>query len=451
MKFSSISKVAAATILGGAFFVGCGVDQVSNSVSGTGLAAYIKGGTAFVDCNKNGVQDAGELSTTTSDNGTFSVNSICTDYNIVITGGTNSVTGLTIDYPTIAPKGSTKISPMTTMLAALPAADRSGFLSSLGLSESDLNVDYNVADTSNPTNQSLISRIAAIKTLVETTLSSAGGKTSNIAAIATAFKDSVADGKFKTDVNSSTITSFSNAMASKYTDVNISSDIATVSTTVSNLAKADKDTFKKQLESAENANADIIDKKNGITRLTLGSSLQIGDINTTLTNGTFSATVDTNSSTKIADFYNIAIAQPTLNQDINGTEQVSLTLSIVAKTNHVGDKIVLKINTVDLTSSSENLTSTIPTGTTISLSSTGLTGISNVTKDTNASVANSDLSVNVNNLLKVLDGDMSTQITALNTYLTTPNSYDVNLTIGDLDKTKLTTGYTSITGTVEVK
>ena len=428
MKFSSISKVAAATVLGGVLFTGCGVDDnpiTTESVSGTGLAAYINNGTVFADCNKNGVLDSGEVNSKTTATGTFSLtvdSAICPTYNIVIIGGTNSETGATINYPTIAKKGSTKVSPLTTMLVDANAADTTTILANLGLTSDALNEDYN-------TFGDIAKKVNAIKSIIETTLAATGASNAaDIAKIAKAINNAIKAVGTNLNLETAAATLTSQIATEVKKDTSIASStldaaLATAATNAQKIATATTSTaFNTAKTEAENATKDATPAK-----LVLGSTLTVGSSTATLTNGTFSTTVDTNNNSKVADFYNVALNSATLTKDINGTEEVSISVKITDK-DVTGDNVTLSINPVNLTSTGKKLSITIPTNSTVTVQAQGLAslGTAPMTSTVTADIVNTDLGVNVSSLLgKLNTTSVATQITALNSYLATANTYDV--------------------------
>lgn len=209
----------------------------STTVTGQALASYISGGTAFVDCNKNGIKDSGELSTTTDVTGNFSITGlICDDYNIVITGGTNAATGLAMLYPTIAPKGYDKVSPLTTMLTGLTATEQTTLLANLGIVATDLNRDYNVGST-DATVQAKVAKLVAIKFYVEIVARTSTSK-DDLAKVASSFKDAIATAKgSSTSVDFTSSTVLANLNTALIANLNMAGiTTTTLATLLTNLA-----------------------------------------------------------------------------------------------------------------------------------------------------------------------------------------------------------------------
>ncbi|CAN7756272.1 VCBS domain-containing protein [Bradyrhizobium sp. LjRoot220] len=81
---------------------------------------YISGATVFADANGNGTLDAGEFSTTTRSDGTFTLTG--GTGNLVMFGGVDVSTGLEFLGVLSAPNGSTVVTPLTTLVTALVSA-----------------------------------------------------------------------------------------------------------------------------------------------------------------------------------------------------------------------------------------------------------------------------------------------------------------------------------------
>src|SRR5262249_659335 len=99
------------------------------------IKGYLSGATVFTDANGNDVLDTGELSTTTSQNGSFNLSSGSSP--LVVFGGTDTSTGLSFRGQLSATARLAVITPLTTLLNGLGgstpmAANR--VLAALGLS-----------------------------------------------------------------------------------------------------------------------------------------------------------------------------------------------------------------------------------------------------------------------------------------------------------------------------
>ena len=95
---------------------------LANTQSGVGCDGYIAGATVFIDTYDengfaNGLLDPGEVFTTTAANGTFTL--VGGEGPLVMFGGTDVSTGLPFLGTLRAPAGSTVITPLTTIVAAL--------------------------------------------------------------------------------------------------------------------------------------------------------------------------------------------------------------------------------------------------------------------------------------------------------------------------------------------
>ncbi|MEZ0054835.1 VCBS repeat-containing protein [Bradyrhizobium elkanii] len=93
------------------------VTQGASQQSGQLIDGYIAGATVFADANNNGVFDAGEVSTTTNADGSFTLTGGSGP--LVSIGGTDVSTGLQFTGTLKAPEGSSVITPLTTLIASL--------------------------------------------------------------------------------------------------------------------------------------------------------------------------------------------------------------------------------------------------------------------------------------------------------------------------------------------
>jgi VCBS repeat-containing protein len=89
----------------------------SNDISARVIDGYIAGATVFADANANGVLDAGEASTTTAADGSFTLHG--GTGNLVMFGGIDISTGLAFSGTLTAPTGSTVVTPLTTLIVSL--------------------------------------------------------------------------------------------------------------------------------------------------------------------------------------------------------------------------------------------------------------------------------------------------------------------------------------------
>jgi T5SS/PEP-CTERM-associated repeat protein len=99
-----------------------------NSVNVTPAAGYvadgyIQGATVFADSNGNGQLDAGEASGTTDATGHFVLGPGSTTGTLVMSGGTDTATNLPFTGVLTAPTGSTQVTPLTTLVQAVAAAN----------------------------------------------------------------------------------------------------------------------------------------------------------------------------------------------------------------------------------------------------------------------------------------------------------------------------------------
>jgi len=100
-----------------------GINDAPAILEGAVTDGYIVGATVFSDNNDNGVFDAGDVTTTTSGIGGFSLEGATGD--LYMSGGTDVATGLTFDGVLRAPAGSTSITALTTLVAEV--GDQEGY------------------------------------------------------------------------------------------------------------------------------------------------------------------------------------------------------------------------------------------------------------------------------------------------------------------------------------
>ena len=88
------------------------------TITGRVIDGYIDGGTVFVDMNGDGVQNLLEPSTTTDQSGLFTLTT-STNGTIIAKGGTDVSTGLPNGMTLKAPEGSSKVTPLTTLVVKI--------------------------------------------------------------------------------------------------------------------------------------------------------------------------------------------------------------------------------------------------------------------------------------------------------------------------------------------
>jgi VCBS repeat-containing protein len=91
----------------------------ANSQTGRVADGYIAGATVFADANHNGQLDAGEASTVTNADGSFTLSGGSGP--LVMFGGTDVSTGVSFTGTLSAPEGSTVVTPLTTLINTLAA------------------------------------------------------------------------------------------------------------------------------------------------------------------------------------------------------------------------------------------------------------------------------------------------------------------------------------------
>lgn len=139
----------------------------ATTLRGTAIDGYLQGATVFLDLNRNGVQDAGEPSTTTDLNGRYaldhsSVTTPLAGLPVVVTGGVDSDTGFAFAGKLTASADKAGqaqvVTPLTTLVDALVAqniapdvaAAKSKVAKALGLTVDQLAADPVAAIASTP-------------------------------------------------------------------------------------------------------------------------------------------------------------------------------------------------------------------------------------------------------------------------------------------------------------
>ena len=87
-------------------------ETITQTISGKVIDGYITGATVFMDKDGDGVLDANEVSTTTDNDGDFTLSG---EGSLVATGGTDISTGLAFDGVLKAPSGSTQFIPSISL------------------------------------------------------------------------------------------------------------------------------------------------------------------------------------------------------------------------------------------------------------------------------------------------------------------------------------------------
>jgi hypothetical protein len=465
MKKLSLSIVTVTAIVSVTLLTGCGTAGSSTSVEGQGLAAYISGGDAFIDCNKNAIKDAGELSAKTMINGKFNIRGkICTDYDIVILGGHNSETDAPMIYPSIAPKGYDKVSALTTILTAVPQAERATFIEKLGLTEADLKKDYN--DKTSDEAVKAVSKIAAVKSFIETVLVTSQSKT-EVFAIAESFKEAVIAQSAPIDFgNGNRVETLQTSLNE---EIKLNPNVTDIDTIQKNLNAqirnivniANADTIieaENYQEEVENANANIIetlvpDISKSIVK---SAKVKMGTIEIPLTDGMF-FTKDINKATNITDLYNVSLQGVTVSKDFTTQNNVTLSVEILNSTNN--EKVKISIDKVQLAGTvSGGITTTIPAGAKVTVEETDLPtlesamGAKNVFKVTSSAIpVSTNFGINMNDVLTALGNGtkIHNAVNTLNSYLAQTGTYTVKLSVDGYDRTKVV--IPTISGTITVK
>lgn len=132
------------------------------AVSGKVVDGYINGATVFCDTNKNGIQDAGEVSATTSGQGDFTLSAACSA-TMVSVGGTDISTGYAFKGALKTPAGAAIISPLTTLLAD-SGLTNAQLANALGLPAA---TDLTTVDPAAPGNTAILKKTLAVQQIVQ--------------------------------------------------------------------------------------------------------------------------------------------------------------------------------------------------------------------------------------------------------------------------------------------
>ncbi|WP_135078455.1 cadherin-like domain-containing protein [Terasakiella sp. SH-1] len=116
--------------------------ETVTALNGKAVDGYLSGATVFVDLDKDGVQDANETDSTTTDSlGNYSLSTTASDYIISMIGGSDIATGKAFYGVLKAPAGSSVVTPLTTLLTNGVSEDALktafGLSSSLSLTSTD--------------------------------------------------------------------------------------------------------------------------------------------------------------------------------------------------------------------------------------------------------------------------------------------------------------------------
>jgi hypothetical protein len=463
-KFTKLSLIASTAILGTALLTGCGSSSSNEATASTDGSAEIQGSVV------NNVT-AGGMTLFFDDNTT------CTNDSNISTTGTTLTLNATAFQGCEKPLNTYKsISVDTTKSYAVEnVGDENATLFSnkvgtkpfKGVAGKKVNIFSSIAvekgvDVEDIDVNNAGAAIKALKELIQAqiaanpTKSVADFSDINISKVAAATSDSV-------DLNISDI-GISTANLATVLGVT-ASEFDTISTAMKNNSSA---SFTELVESGDiNITAittliSLVKAQAELPMLSLGSTLSVGDQNITVGNGTFSHAITTvdedNSSNNLTtlDFFDIKFPTVSLINELDSTVTVGLSVNIENDNNQ---SVTLKVDGAQLKKSTDDnssVTVTLPEGTKITASQTGLSTLNSIigtssSATTSTELVNSDFSFNVQTLLDELDNNNITNaISELDKFLLAQGSYDVNITLTDLNQSVLKTAYTSIIGTVLV-
>ena len=126
------------------------------------IDGYVSGGLVFCDTNGNGSFDAGEANAITNQMGGYSLPGGC-ETTVIGQGGFNADTGFPFTGKLATPKGSSVITPLTTMVAtsSLSPAQLADQLSL------PVGTDVTTIDIANGQNQALLKKTLAVQQLID--------------------------------------------------------------------------------------------------------------------------------------------------------------------------------------------------------------------------------------------------------------------------------------------
>jgi hypothetical protein len=455
-KFTKLSLIASTAILGTALLTGCGSNSGTSSASTDG-SAEIQGSVV----NK---VVAGGMTLTFDDNTT------CTnDSNVSTTGTTLTLNATAFSTCEKALNTYESISVDTTKSYAVENAgdtnaelfsNKVGTAPFKGVAGKKVNILSTVAvATGQPVEDIDVNDNPAIKALKDL-LQSAIALGGDLKTISTDLNISTLADFSKTDsteLNSTLVPASVTSAISNATGITINLD------EINNLAAVYDDNPSATLADnnstiSEDLNSEL-EKAANTPLLSLGSTLSVGDQNITVGNGTFSHAITTTGDDKnltTSDFFDIKF--PTVSLLNSGlASPVTVGLSVNIK-NDDNQSVTLAVSGAQLNSTENNksVTVTLPQGTTITASQTGLSTLKSVignssSATTSSDLNNSDFSFNVQTLISELDNtNIENAISELDKFLLAQGSYDVNITLTDLNTSVLKTAYTSVIGTVLV-
>lgn len=190
--------------------------------------------------------------------------------------------------------------------------------------------------------------------------------------------------------------------------------------------------------------------------LNLGDTLTVGTESITLTDaGTFTDTI-TYGSKNLSDYFNVSFDSATLAlEEAFATQTIALSVEIRNTTDNT-DMVKLTVPGMKLDKNGTSVKLTVPSGTVISATQTGLTLSSiasgaTVTSTTNTELVNTDLALNVNTLTSALgSSEIGSVLSELNTYFQQSKEYKVTIKVTGNDVDVLPIEFTTITGTITV-
>jgi hypothetical protein len=486
MKLKKLSLYASSAILGAAVLVGCGSDSSSSAATSginaaDGYVIDLNGTNATAFCSDTNTTYQSTL--TVGAKGALTFNGVTLNKNCTVTvqanafidtdnsGDFNSSIDKQVGFAMKAPGHAKYVSHLTT----LAVESNNTALLNLVADYDPVAAADDAASDNNATKQKA-QKLLVLGDILKTALKAGGVETIKNINV----DDIVDENKSVDDINTTVLVSTlpqsvktaakAKADATKQIVVKLKEfkdkglNVNKLFVEVSDGGKKLEEAFKSQadvntsdlnvsdIDSAiDNANTEV---NNLPTKLNMGTILKVGSETVVLNGNKFTHTINTNDK-NISDFYNITLPSTTVTKNFTADD---VTLSLGIKDSN-SNKVMLTIPATLSTDDNRSVKVTVKSGSSIYVSQTGLSALTDIGIDSNPSgselsgndLVMTDLGFNVNTIISKLNNNkVSDALNVLNGYLSTAGNYDVNLTLSGLD-TNLTTDYTTILGTVKVE
>jgi T5SS/PEP-CTERM-associated repeat protein len=195
--------------------------------TGNVIDGYISGATVFADVNHDGTLDAGDASGTTDKYGHFVLGPGSTQGPLVLIGGVDTATNLPFTGMLTAPTGSTQVTPLTTLVQSVAAANggnvaaaSQAVASALGINPSvDLTSLDTVAAAYSGNSQAFVAASSILNTVTMVASAVAGTGATNFSAAASSAFSAIATQIANLPANTTLDLTSSSVVASTLTSV----------------------------------------------------------------------------------------------------------------------------------------------------------------------------------------------------------------------------------------